>query len=112
MSAIRGERVANAAKGSRQRLAAQGDIPECRDERLLQLAVHAAKDVVGFAPRHRWSITPVLDQGCEDVGDRQYPDEVSYAFRAKSVGIAASVEIFVMVPNAIQDFGRDCTDVL
>src|SRR4051812_15668036 len=84
--------------------AMQRDIPECGYERLLKLSLHAANYVIGPVPGHGWPIGSLLDQGRENVGNRQHSDEVRYTGRTEPVGISASIEIFVMMPYRIKDF--------
>jgi hypothetical protein len=54
----------------------QCHVSECLDERAFQLAAHVAQDLVGGMPGHRRPIGPRLDQGGEDVRDRQQSHQI------------------------------------
>jgi hypothetical protein len=45
----------------------------------------------------------VLDQRCKNIGDGQYPNDVGYTGGTKCVGVSASIEIFVVVPDCIKN---------
>lgn len=82
----------------------QRDFPERSDKRTLKLAFHVQKDLISPFPRHRRLIGSLFDQGGEDVGNCQYPHDIRYAFGTKTIGIAASIKVFVMMANCIEYF--------
>src|ERR1700738_2449385 len=77
-------------------------ILECGNEWPLQLSLHALNDFIGLFPRHGWLVASTLDQGCKDIGNGQYSNDVGYAGGTECVGISTSIEIFVMMPDCIK----------
>ena len=85
----------------------QRDLAERLDQRPLQLALHAAEDLVGVLPGHWRPVWPGLDQCCEDIRDRQQSDQIGNLRVRQSIRIAGAVKIFVMMPHAVQNFRTD-----
>ena len=82
----------------------ESDRFEGLDERGFQLVVHAAKQGIGFRARHGWPVCAMLDQGGENIRYRQDPNEVRDAAAGEPVRIAGAVEVFVVVPDGIENF--------
>src|SRR5258705_10496853 len=85
----------------------QCHFPERLDQRSLQLALHAAEDLVGVLPGHWRPVWPGLDQRGKDIRDRQQSDQIGNLRARQSIRIAGAIKIFVMVPHAIQNFRTD-----
>src|SRR5262249_43489942 len=88
-------------------LPAQGDGLERAYQRLLELAVHVAEDVVGVRARQRRLVGARFDQCREDVRDGHDAHEVADALRTELVRIAAAVEILMVMPYGVEDLGRN-----
>src|SRR5215213_10178583 len=95
-------RVSVAVRSRRKR-----DAAECPDQRAFQLAVHAAEDLVGVLPGHWLPVGPRLDQCGKDIRDRQQSDQIGNLRARQSIGITGAVKIFVMMPDAVQNFRTD-----
>src|SRR5712671_3131931 len=88
-------------------LTVQGHFLERNHERSFELSSHAAQDFKGLCPRHGGLVSAILDQCRKNIRNGQDPDNVGYVGGAKSIGISASVEILMMVPDSVQYLGGD-----
>jgi len=94
--------------GRRASSARQRDIPERPDQRLLELAAfHALDDLVSLVPRHHRLVAAIFDQGRENVRNGQDTNQVRDIVGQQPIGIAAAIEIFMVVPHGIENFRRD-----
>ena len=93
-------------------LAVQGYFLERNHERTFELSAHAAQDFIGLGPRHGGLVSAILDQCRKNIRNGQDPHNVGYSGGAKSIGISASVEIFMMVPDSVQYLGGDAAGSL
>ena len=85
-------------------LARERNVLEGRDERHFELVWHRFQDFEGLPSRHCRFITPPLDKGSKDIGDGKDAGKVRYAFSAEPIGVAAAIEIFMVVTDGIQYF--------
>jgi hypothetical protein len=88
-------------------LTVQGHFLERNHERSFELSSHAAQDFIGLCPRPRGLVSAILDQRRKNIGNGQDPDYVGYVGGAESIGISASVEILMMMPDGVQYLGGD-----
>src|ERR1700737_4293704 len=103
------ERCGRARSSGEGRSPLQCDFPERCDKRSLELGLHAQKDFVSLFPRHGRLVGARLDQRGEDVGNGQYSYDIRYALGTKPVGIAAAVQVLVMMADGIENFrGNAC----
>src|SRR5258707_835229 len=88
-------------------LTVQGHFLERNHERSFELSSHAAQDFKGLCPRHGGLVSAIFDQCRKNIRNGQDPDNVGYICGAESIGISASVEILMMVPDSVQHLGGD-----
>ena len=85
----------------------QCNVREGPDQRLFELSPHALDDLISLFPGHRRLVVPMFDQCCEDVRNRQDSNEIGDACGAQAIGIAAAIEIFVMMPDGSENLRRN-----
>src|SRR5262252_2857600 len=111
---LAGRALASAPEASAEVSAAARPLPldagiQGSDELVFDLSVggHAGEDIQGELRRLRRSVRALLHEGAVDVANRQDPGEVVDLLSLQTVGIAAAVEIFMMMAHDVVDLRRD-----
>ena len=93
-------------------LTVQGHFLERTHERPFELSLHAAQDFIGLRTRQRSLVSAILDQCRKNIRNGQDPHNVGNVGGAKRVGISASVEILMMMPDSVEYLQGDAAGPL
>src|SRR6202051_4344350 len=88
-------------------LAIQGHFLERSYQRTFEFSPHAAEDFIRLRAGHARPVSAILDQRGKNIRNGQDADDVGYVRSAERVRISASVEIFMMMSDSVQNFRGD-----
>ena len=69
---------------------------------LVELVPHLEQHLVGAGARERRLVGAALQQGTEDVADRDDPHRIGNLASTQAVGISGSIQILVMVDHDVE----------